>query len=417
MGLISYKLGQTSVVLRVKIYDSTSSTGAGLTGLTSASSGLRISAIADNEAATTSYTVAGSTIETITTLGTYAAPTATKCRFKEVDATNHPGVYELQFADARLAVSSAKSLLVTIKGATNAAECDALIPLPLIDPYTAPGSTGGLVICGSNAGVTLYSLTVSTVALFEDDVQVLGVLQTEGQDGVKLLPNSITAATIFSDAGTEIAAAVWNAATSGLTTVGSIGKKLADATFGGGSGTGARTVTITVNDGTTVLENALVRMTEGANTYTALTNASGVATFNLDDATYTVSVTKQGYTYSGTTLVVNGTEAATYSMAQVSITPPSDPALTAAYLTTYDAQGAIAGSTVITFKLEDGAGTTGYSYSTAPFEATSNASTGLLTVNLIKSTSYSARRGGGEWVDFTTGSGSTYALPEILGTL
>jgi len=93
----------------------------------------------------------------------------------------------------------------------------------------------------------------------------------------------------------------------------------------GGSGTGARTVTITVNDGTTVLQNATVRVTEGANTFTALTNVSGVAVFNLDDATYTVGVTKSGYTYAGTTLIVNGTETATYSMTVVSTPAPTQP--------------------------------------------------------------------------------------------
>ena len=45
-----------------------------------------------------------------------AAPTATKCRFKEVDATNHPGVYEFQFADARFAVSNAKRLVISASG-------------------------------------------------------------------------------------------------------------------------------------------------------------------------------------------------------------------------------------------------------------------------------------------------------------
>jgi hypothetical protein len=97
----------------------------------------------------------------------------------------------------------------------------------------------------------------------------------------------------------------------------------------GGSGSGARTVTITVNDGTTVLQNALIRLTEGANTFTATTNVSGVATFNVDDATYTVAITKSGYSYAGTTLVVDGTETRTYSMTQVSVTPPTDPALSA----------------------------------------------------------------------------------------
>lgn len=131
------KNGQTSVVLRFKLLDSSSTVGGGLTGLTSASSGLRISTIADNESAATAYTVAGSTVEAVTTLGTYAAPTATKCRFKEVDATNHPGLYEFQFADARFAVASAKSLIVSVSGATNLVQADFVVPLVVDDPYTA----------------------------------------------------------------------------------------------------------------------------------------------------------------------------------------------------------------------------------------------------------------------------------------
>ena len=135
--LLDYHLGQTSVVFRVKVRNSSVQTGAGLTGLTNASSGLVIAAIADNEATTTAYTAAGSTIDTITTLGTYAAPTAGHCRFKEVDATNHPGVYEVQLENSRFAVASAKSLLVSLSGATNMAQCDVVIPLRTVNPYDA----------------------------------------------------------------------------------------------------------------------------------------------------------------------------------------------------------------------------------------------------------------------------------------
>lgn len=135
--LIDFKRGQGSIVLRIKILDSSVSTGAGKTGLTHASSGLKVSTIADNEATATAYTVAASNLETITTLGTYAAPTSGKARFKEVDATNHPGVYEIHIADARFAVTNAKSVLVSVSGATNAAETDALVPLRDVNPYDA----------------------------------------------------------------------------------------------------------------------------------------------------------------------------------------------------------------------------------------------------------------------------------------
>ena len=127
--LLSVKHSSTGVILRVKLLDSSVTTGAGLTGLTYTSSGLVISAIADSEASTVSYAQGSSNIEDITTLGTYAAPSTNKCRFKAVDGTNHPGVYEIQLANARFGVSSARSLLVSVRGATNLAQCDFVVQL------------------------------------------------------------------------------------------------------------------------------------------------------------------------------------------------------------------------------------------------------------------------------------------------
>ena len=127
---ITRKHSSTSNIIRCKLRSST--TGQGLTGLTSASSGLIISTICDNEATATTYTVAGSTIETITTLATYAAPTATKCRFMEVDATNHKGLYEFQFADARFSVANAKVLRIDITGATGLMDKEIVIQLDVV---------------------------------------------------------------------------------------------------------------------------------------------------------------------------------------------------------------------------------------------------------------------------------------------
>jgi hypothetical protein len=166
---LTRKNGATSVILRGIIRDTTQTDGRGLTGLTSASSGLKISAIADVEATTTTYT--GANLESITTLGTYAAPTAGKARFKEVDATNHPGLYEIQLADARFAVSNAKSLIVSINGATNAGQLDMEIELTAFDnqdgvragltalPNAAAGATGGLATVDSSNAVKVQSGT------------------------------------------------------------------------------------------------------------------------------------------------------------------------------------------------------------------------------------------------------------------
>lgn len=125
----------TSNLIRVVLKHA--STGAPLTGLTEASSGLIIGTIADVESATTRYRASSSEIETITTLGTFAAPSSSKCRFKEVDATNHPGLYEIQLADARFSVSNARRLVVSWSGATNLLAGDYEIRLVQFDPQDA----------------------------------------------------------------------------------------------------------------------------------------------------------------------------------------------------------------------------------------------------------------------------------------
>jgi hypothetical protein len=188
------KNGQTSVVLRLKLLDSSSTTGAGLTGLSNASSGLIISTIADNESSATAYTVAGSTVETITTLGTYAAPTATKCRFKEVDSTNHKGVYELQFADARFAVSSAKSLLISVLGATNLAQADFVVPLVSDDPYVAkPANYASLSIDGSGRVdvIKINSVSASSVTAINANVGTTQPVNFTGTAGSALVKSDM----------------------------------------------------------------------------------------------------------------------------------------------------------------------------------------------------------------------------------
>jgi hypothetical protein len=137
--MYAFKNGQTSVIVRVKLLDSTSTVGAGKTGLTSSSPGLLIAAATDAEATTTAYAQTAANIQTIATPGTYVAPSAGMCRFAEFDPTNHPGIYEIQLANARYAVAGAKSLIVSWSGATGLSQGDIHIPLQDIDPYSRAG--------------------------------------------------------------------------------------------------------------------------------------------------------------------------------------------------------------------------------------------------------------------------------------
>lgn len=188
------KNGETSVRLRVTLYDSASPTGGGLTGLLFSTTGLIISTVCENEATATAYTAAGSTIETVTTLGTYAAPTATKCRFREVDATNHPGLYEIQLADARFAVSGARQLTISIT-APGMVQQDYKVQLLAVDlydtvragltalPNAVAEASGGLITRGSGTG----QLIVTSGLASANAVQLGGTAQTGRDIGASVL--------------------------------------------------------------------------------------------------------------------------------------------------------------------------------------------------------------------------------------
>lgn len=130
--------GETSVIRHVFIQDSTSTAGAGQT------------ALAYDTASLTAYyiypggTATSLTLETISTLGTYAAPTsAAHIRFKKVDDTNMPGVYELQFHNDWFSVASArKGAVLQMKGATGMAPLNLEIDVIGFDLQAGVAPTG-----------------------------------------------------------------------------------------------------------------------------------------------------------------------------------------------------------------------------------------------------------------------------------
>lgn len=105
----------TSVMLRVVLYDSSSTTGGVLTGLAYDTANLAISIATDASAGADVLTK-----ETITTIGTYEAPTSSAhCRFKVVDATDMSGVYEIHLHNDTIA--SKTGFILKISGAANLA--------------------------------------------------------------------------------------------------------------------------------------------------------------------------------------------------------------------------------------------------------------------------------------------------------
>lgn len=146
------KAGATSQSIYVEILDSTSTTGGRKTGLVYNSAGL-----------TAYYALVGASAVQITLATLAAANSAwSSGGFKEVDATNMPGVYRLDVPNAALA--SGPGVVITLKGATGMVQVSVEIQLVAIDlqdavrlgltalPNAAAEAAGGLYTRGSGAG-------------------------------------------------------------------------------------------------------------------------------------------------------------------------------------------------------------------------------------------------------------------------
>lgn len=121
------KKGSTSVRLKIFISDSSSTTGAGLTGL------------AYNSASLTWYyhrDDSGNAGGTQVTLASATKGTFTSGGFVEIDSTNLPGWYEIGVPDAALA-SGANAVAMHLKGATNMAPLPIELELVSYDPNDA----------------------------------------------------------------------------------------------------------------------------------------------------------------------------------------------------------------------------------------------------------------------------------------
>lgn len=173
------KLGATSQILQIFIADSSSSTGAGLTGL-----------LFNTASLTAYYHRDTDTTATAISLVTMTTGTFTSSGFKEIDSTNMPGWYQFCPPNAALA-SGAASVALHLKGATNMAplpievDLDAQVDVTswngtaVSSPATAgipdinvkninnvaaatPGASGGILISGSNSGTTTFGALTCT---------------------------------------------------------------------------------------------------------------------------------------------------------------------------------------------------------------------------------------------------------------
>ena len=149
--------GATSQSIPVFIQDSSLSTGAGLTGLLYNTANLIAYYRRQGQSSMTAITLADMTLGTWTSGG-----------FKVTDGTHAPGEYELGLPDAAIASSAGVNWVeVRLQGATNMCQTTIMIQLTKSDlqdsvrlgltglANAVPGASGGLLIAGTNAPVTI----------------------------------------------------------------------------------------------------------------------------------------------------------------------------------------------------------------------------------------------------------------------
>lgn len=286
----------------------------------------------------------------------------------------------------------ARTIVAASYSTLTAAQVNAEVDTALAD-YDAP----------TNAEMVARTLVAASYGTAANQATIAGFLDTE-------IAEIITDLGTITTHLTDIKGGSFNGATDSL-------EEISDAVAGisSGTGSGARTITITVDDGTDPLESARVRLTKGAESYVGSTDVDGELVFNVDDGTWVVAITLPGYTFAGASLIVNGDETQTYSLTALSITPPSDPELCTGYMVTLDKEGLVVAGIDITVKLVDGPGTAGYAYERNLWVETSDVNGYVEFVGLVRGARYRIRRETSEWVEFVVPDADTVALAEVVG--
>lgn len=176
------KAGQIDQTIDLFILDSSSTTGAGLTGLTSGSSGLTCYYRKGATGTAQALTLASQTVGGAHTDGGFVA----------IDGTNMPGLYRLDLSDTMVAAEG--MLTILLKGATNMAPVVAELEIVDIDiydsvrlgltalPNAAAEASGGLATL-SAAQSSNGTIPANMVAI-SGDVTAADNLETAADGGV-----------------------------------------------------------------------------------------------------------------------------------------------------------------------------------------------------------------------------------------
>lgn len=180
------KRGSTSVRRLIFIGDSTSTTGAGLTGLVYNSAGL------------TAYYFAGDlSNEVQITLATATLGSYTSGGFVEVDATNMPGWYEVGIPDA--ALDGGNEVAIQYRGATNMVPVNIYIELDAVDYQSA-----------TNFGLSKFADIEADTQNIQSRLPAALVSGRIDASVGAMATNTLTGSALSTDAADEIAERVAN---------------------------------------------------------------------------------------------------------------------------------------------------------------------------------------------------------------
>ena len=259
---LAVKKGKTSKLLDVFIQDSSSTTGAGLTGLVYNTASLTAYYYREGAASATAITLATMTLGTWATGG-----------FVVVDGTNLPGLYQLGIPDAALA-TGADSVVIYLKGAANMVQTLAEIQLVDYDPQdgvrlgltaipnAVAAANGGLPTVDASNAVQVQSGTgANQISLSSGLVTLAGVTHTGAVipavttvTTATNLTNAPTAGDLTATMKTSVEAAVWDAARASHATAATFGQGAASVqgdvtgSVTGAVGSVAAGVTVTTNN-------------------------------------------------------------------------------------------------------------------------------------------------------------------------
>lgn len=217
------KAGATQQSIDLFILDSSSTTGAGLTGLSSSSSGL---------VCYYRKGITGSAQQlTLSTAGTIGTAWTTGGNFIAVDATNMPGVYRLDLLNSM--VDTAGMLTIMLRGATNMAPVVAELEVVSVDiydptrfgltalPNAAAEASGGLATLSaaqsSNGTIPANMVAISGDVTAADNLEAATDGTGYNVGGGQIVSASVTGAvgSVTGNVGGNVAGSV-NSVTTGV---------------------------------------------------------------------------------------------------------------------------------------------------------------------------------------------------------